>query len=174
MANGRSASREGIEAASATYNRCTALLRKELGVEPINLGLGPRDTFEETVTLLRAMLERRGEDSAAEGEDLTEDDFSFNGILRLMRLTAIKVSRPKKFRMSREAFIRAVNDVLQQEGGLKVAKRLVPKAKTGRYAWIEGHIQTFLHRHDDVVRRSKKHQNDLRIVSTRPDTAAGN
>jgi hypothetical protein len=161
------ASREGIEAASRTYIRCTNLLREELDAVPPDLGLGPRDSFEQAVTLLRAVLERRDEGSSAQGKELTENDFSFNEVLRLMRLTAIKHAGPKKIRLTREDFIRCVNSVLQEEGGLRTAKRLFPNAKKGRYAWIEGHVQTFLHRHRDVVRRSKKFPDSLRIVVVR-------
>lgn len=167
MARRPLASREGIEAASRTYIRCTNILCKELEVEPTELGLGPRAAFEETVTLLRATLERRGEGPTEHGQDLTQDDFSFNEVLRLMRLTAIKNAGPKKFRLTREEFIRRVNAVLQEEGGLRTALRLVPRARTGRYAWIEGHVQTFLHRHADVVRRSKNFPDLLRIVVVR-------
>ena len=134
-------------------------------MDPTDLGLGPRDTFEETVTLLRAKLER--EAPAAEKADLTEEDFSFSEVHRLMRLTALKIAGPKRIRLSREQFIRGVNSVLQDEGGLKVAKRLVPKGSTGRYAWIEGHVQKFLHRHGDVVKRLKKHPDMLRIRALR-------
>ena len=134
-------------------------------MEPTDLGLGPRDTFEETVTLVRARLER--EAPAAEKTDLTQEDFSFNEVLRVMRLTAVKIAGPKRIRLSREHFIRMVNSVLQDEGGLKVAKRLVPNGSTGRYAWIERHIQKFLHRNGDVMKRSKKHPDMLRINAVR-------
>ena len=43
-------------------------------MEPTELGLEPRDTFEETVTLVRAMLGH--EAPAAKKADLTEEDFS--------------------------------------------------------------------------------------------------
>ena len=156
-------SKEGIEAASRTYNRCTSLLREALEMDPTDLGLGPRDTFEETVTIARALLER--ERPTGERENLTKDDFSFNEVLRLMRLTAIRMAGPKRLRVTREEFIRRVNAVLQEDGGLEVSKRIVPNAKTGRYAWIEEHMQKFLHRNNDVVRRSKKHTETLRIMA---------
>jgi hypothetical protein len=131
--------------------------------------LGPRDDFEETVTLLRATLERRGDGSSNQPQNLTHEDFSFNEVLRLMRVTALEAAGPKKFRMKREDFIRLVNEVMQEKGGLKVAKRLMPRAETGRYAWIEKHIQTFLHRHRDVVRLSKLSPGTLRIVAVRDE-----
>jgi hypothetical protein len=162
-------SREGIEAASATYKKCTGMLQDELGLQPIDLGLGPRASFEETVTLLRAILQRKGAHDAAGAEELTEDDFSFNEILRLMRLTTLKLARPKRYFIVREKFIREVNLVLQDEGGLRIAKKLFPNAKTGRYVWIEDHMPTFLRRHKDVMRRSDKRPNDLKIVCIRPN-----
>lgn len=169
MARGSRVTHDGIEAASKTYNRCTQLLRNELGLDPVDLGLGPKDTFEETVTLLRARLEQGKRSIDPDLGELTEDDFSFNEVLRLMRLTAITLAEPKKYRISRKAFIKAVNDVLQEEGGLKVSI-LRPKAKTGRYRWINNHIQTFLHRHRKVVRLPKKYPTDLMIIATRPET----
>lgn len=165
----KKASQQGIEAASATYKKCTSMLQDELGLQPIDLGLGPRASFEETVTLLRANLQRKGAHDATDAEELTEDDFSFNEILRLMRLTALKLARPKRYFMDRETFIREVNFVLQEEAGLRVAKKLFPNAETGRYAWIEGHMPVFLRRHKDVVRRSDKQPHNLKIVCTRPD-----
>lgn len=169
MVRPKKASQQGIEAASATYKKCTSMLQDELGLQPIDLGLGPRASFEETVTLLRANLQRKGAHDATDAEELTEEDFSFNEILRLMRLTALKLARPKRYFMDRETFIREVNLVLQEEGGLRVAKKLFPNAETGRYAWIEGHMPVFLRRHKDVVRRSDKQQHDLKIICTRPD-----
>ncbi len=125
MARRPRVSTEGIEAASRTYIRCANILREELEAEPTDLGLGPRAAFEETVTLLRATLERRLKGATDHRHDLTQNDFSFNEVLRLMRLTAIKNAGLKKFRLTREEFIRRVNTVLQEEGGLKVARRLV-------------------------------------------------
>lgn len=169
MVRSKKASQEGIKAASATYKKCTGLLQDELGLQPIDLGLGPRARFEETVTLLRAILQRKGAQDAAGAEELTEDDFSFNEILRLMRLTALKLARPKRYFIAREIFIREVNLVLQEEGGLRIAKKLFANSETGRYAWIEDHMPIFLRRHKDVMRRSEKRPNDLKIGCTRPD-----
>ncbi len=167
MARQSRASQDGIEAASATYNKCTRMLQEELGLKPFDLGLGPRASFEETVTLLRAFLQRQTGHHKAHLEELTTDDFSFNEILRLMRLTAMKLGQPNKLVITREEFIREVNKVLQEEGGLKMAKRLSAGAVTGRYAWIEGHMQTFLRRHRDVVRLSKKLPDCLTITIPR-------
>jgi len=161
------ASREGIEAASKTYIRCTKRLCEELDVEPVGLGLGPRADFEETVTIIRAILERRGEDDSNPG-DLTHADFSFNEVLRLMRLTALELAEPKRYTLTREAFIRHVNNVLQETGGLTVNAHLFPSAATGRYAWIQSHLQTFLRRHRDVVRRSTTNPDLLIIAAARP------
>jgi hypothetical protein len=158
IANRANASRVGIEAASKTYNRCTGLLLKELGLDmPIRTGLGPRLVFEETVTSLRAQLARSG----GEELDLTHEDFSPNEVLRFMAQTATKLGNPKRRRIKREDFIRIVNETLQDKGGLKAVKRLHVRAKDGRFAWIDSHMSKFLRRHDDLAKLSKKWPGDI-------------
>lgn len=150
-------SRDGIEAASRTYIRCTGLLRKEFGVPSTGADLGPRDTFEETVTYLRAKFER---ESGQEAE-LTQADFSSNEVVRLMMLTALNTGTPKRRRLKRAEFIRLVNVTLQEDGGLKVVRRWHAGAENGRYAWIDSHMSVLLRRHADVVSRSKRYPGEL-------------
>lgn len=152
-----SISNESIKAASCTYNRCTELLRKEFHIQSASAGLGPRDAFEETINVLRAKLARK---SRLEGEQ-TQGDFSSNDVVEFMRRTAVKIGTPKKRRLKRAEFIRLVNGVLQEEGGLRIVRRWHAGAANGRYAWIDGHMPTLLRRHTDVISRSSKHPGEL-------------
>lgn len=159
--------KESIEAASRTYVRCTNLLCERFGVSPPDRGLGPRETFEATVTRLQEMLVNPGEEASGSHLERTEEDFSFNEVLRMMKKTVCTCIESNDLLLTREEFIRRVNATLEEEGGLKFAGRLVPKAQTGRYAWIEEHMQTFLRRNSDVVRRSKSFPDSLRIGGRR-------
>ena len=50
------ASRDGIEAASKTYIKCMNAIADAADIEPVVVGGAPRESFEQTVTKLRALL----------------------------------------------------------------------------------------------------------------------
>jgi hypothetical protein len=166
-------SRDGIEAASKTYIRCSNLLRDEFAITALESGLGPKASFEETVSSLRTLFDRRGTKSKYQAHERAQEEFSFSEVLGLMRIAAVQLAGSKTYALAREDFIRSVNNVLQETGGLRIAKRLVPNATGGRYAWINGHLQTFLLRHKDVVRRSAS-QHEILIVAPNQATRRGN
>ena len=157
---GYGASKDGIEAASKTYIKCMRAIAEAADIEPV-IGGAPRESFEHTVTKLRAILVN-STTGAKKADRLTIDDFSFNEVLRLMRDAALGMAGERSQRIERDTFIREALRVIREDGGLE-KKKIYPDASTGHYAWVVDHMPTFLRRNRDAI-KTVAGSDDLRVA----------
>lgn len=158
-ARGYGASRDGIEAASKTYIKCMKAIAEAADIDPV-VGGAPRESFEQTVTKLRAILVNST--AGAKKDRLTTDDFSWNEVMRLMRDAALGMAGERSQRIERDTFIREALRVIREDGGLE-KKKIYPDASSGHYAWVVDHMPIFLRRNRDAI-KTVAGSNDLRVA----------